>query len=237
MRRYANVWAVALQIVGTAVGQGTQIEQSTWSGTNQQQWSVIPLGSGYTRITNRGGSGTFAVDSGSAPSAVGTAIHMWTADNSDNKIWRIVPDASGGVRFVSRDTILMGIPVTSLAWDIAAGSTADGARLQMNTASTATGSERFTLSGVATPPNPGSVVAASSTGQVTLTWAAAPTATTYQVKRALTSGGPYTPVAGPFAATSYANTGLASGTIYYFVVSASNASGESPDSAEVIGRP
>ena len=162
---------------------------------------------------------------------------MWTADNADNQVWRIVPDAGGGVHIVARDTILVRIPVVTLAWDIAGGSTADAAPLQMNVASSTTTSARFTLSNILTPPNPGGFTVASSTSEVALTWTSAPTAAAYQVKRALTTGGPYTVIAGPVTSTSYVNTGLATGTTYYYVVSATTALGESPDSAEVIGRP
>jgi len=58
----------------------------------------------------------------------------------------------------------------------------------------------------------------------------------YRVKRATTSGGPYTTIASPFT-TSYTDSGLTNGTTYYYVISAVNSAGESPDSSQVSATP
>ena len=73
-------------------------------------------------------------------------------------------------------------------------------------------------------------------GQVALSWAAAARATSYNVKRSTTSGGPYTTVGTP-TATTFTNTGLTNGTTYFFVVSAVNAVGQSANSAQVSAAP
>ena len=86
------------------------------------------------------------------------------------------------------------------------------------------------------PPAPANVSVLNGDTQVTLTWSAAPTATSYNVKRSGTPGGPYTSVGTP-SNTSFVDTGLVNGSTYYYVVSASNAGGEGPNSSEVIGRP
>jgi len=86
------------------------------------------------------------------------------------------------------------------------------------------------------PPAPANVSVLNGDTQVTLTWSAAPTATGYNVKRSGTPGGPYTSVGTP-SNTSFVDTGLVNGSTYYYVVSASNAGGEGPNSSEVIGRP
>jgi TatA/E family protein of Tat protein translocase len=79
---------------------------------------------------------------------------------------------------------------------------------------------------------PNGLSARAGTGQVQLSWGAAPGASTYQVLRSGTSGGPYARIAST-SSTNYSDDGLASGTTFYYAVSAANASGESGNSAEV----
>src|SRR5205823_3632625 len=53
----------------------------------------------------------------------------------------------------------------------------------------------------------------------------------YNVKRATNSGGPYVVIAGPVT-NNYTDTGVSSCANYYYVVSATNAVGESANSSE-----
>jgi cellulose 1,4-beta-cellobiosidase len=71
---------------------------------------------------------------------------------------------------------------------------------------------------------------------VLLSWVASANASGYYVKRSTTSGGPYAVVTN-VTSRSFTNTGLANGTMYYFVVTATNASGESGNSFQVSARP
>ncbi|WEK54902.1 MAG: glycoside hydrolase family 6 protein [Candidatus Cohnella colombiensis] len=91
--------------------------------------------------------------------------------------------------------------------------------------------------GVTIPAAPTGLTATAGNAQVALSWTASSGATSYTVKRATTSGGPYTTVATGVTATSYTNTGLTNGTTYYYVVSASNSAGESANSAQVSATP
>ena len=70
-----------------------------------------------------------------------------------------------------------------------------------------------------------------SSSQINLAWNASTGATSYNVKRATVSGGPYTTIAPGVTATNYSDTGLSAGTTYYYVVSAVNSSGESANSS------
>jgi fibronectin type 3 domain-containing protein len=80
-----------------------------------------------------------------------------------------------------------------------------------------------------TPPVPSAVTAKPGNAQVLLSWIATPGATSYNIRRSTTSGGPYTTIAtGVYLAPSYADTGLVNGTTYYYVVSAANGVGETP---------
>jgi chitin-binding protein len=87
------------------------------------------------------------------------------------------------------------------------------------------------------PPAPTGLTAAAGNAQVSLSWSAASGATGYNVKRSTTNGGPYSNVATNVTGTSYVNTGLTNGTTYYYVVTAVNASGESPVSTQASGTP
>ncbi|MCD6052790.1 MAG: hypothetical protein K0Q55_4212, partial [Verrucomicrobia bacterium] len=69
-----------------------------------------------------------------------------------------------------------------------------------------------------------------------LSWGAVSGATSYNVKRATTSGGPYSTVGSP-SSTGFTNTGLANGTTYYYVVSGVNAGGESANSSQASATP
>jgi hypothetical protein len=89
----------------------------------------------------------------------------------------------------------------------------------------------------APPPAPTGLTATPGDTRVTLTWNAASGATGYNVKRSAASGGPYTTIATGVSATGYTDAPVANGTTYYYVVSAVNAAGESPNSSEVSATP
>jgi hypothetical protein len=74
-----------------------------------------------------------------------------------------------------------------------------------------------------TPPAAPTGLTATAAGanQVNLSWTASTGATSYNVYRATTSGGPYSLV-GTSAGTTFANTGAACNTTYYYVVRAAN---------------
>ncbi len=87
--------------------------------------------------------------------------------------------------------------------------------------------------GTCTPPAAPTGVTATATGQSTATvsWTASSGATSYKIFRATTSGGPYTQV-GTTSSTSFADSGLTCGTTYFYVVTASNGSCDSGNSAQ-----
>jgi hypothetical protein len=86
------------------------------------------------------------------------------------------------------------------------------------------------------PPAPTGLAVTFGINQVVLRWTASSGATGYNVKRATVSGGPYATVAS-VTTTSYTDTGLTGGKTYYYVVSAVNSSGGSPNSSQVSGTP
>jgi enterochelin esterase-like enzyme/fibronectin type 3 domain-containing protein len=99
--------------------------------------------------------------------------------------------------------------------------------------------DRVTAPGWATPfaATPTGLAATAGIEQVALKWMASANATSYNVKRASTIGGPYTTVAN-VTTTNYTDTRLVGRTKYYYVVSAVNSlAGESDNSAQVSATP
>jgi hypothetical protein len=72
----------------------------------------------------------------------------------------------------------------------------------------------------------------TSSTRINLAWNSAVSATGYNLKRSTTSGGAYTIIATNLPYLNYSDTGLTTGTAYYYVVSAVNSFGESPNSLE-----
>jgi hypothetical protein len=68
---------------------------------------------------------------------------------------------------------------------------------------------------------------------VNLNWNASAGATSYRIKRATASGGPYAVVGSPVG-TSFPDTTVSNGTTYYYAISAVNASGESANSSPPV---
>ncbi|ANY65798.1 cellulose 1,4-beta-cellobiosidase [Paenibacillus sp. BIHB 4019] len=87
------------------------------------------------------------------------------------------------------------------------------------------------------PGAPATLTGTAGNAQASLSWSTTPGATSYNVKRAATTGGPYTTVATAVSGTSYSDTSVTNGTTYYYVVTAVNAVGESVNSAQVAVTP
>jgi fibronectin type 3 domain-containing protein len=91
-----------------------------------------------------------------------------------------------------------------------------------NSALTADAFAVFSGTQPSAPATPTGLSATAGNAQIVLAWSAVSGATSYNVKRATSSGGPYTTVSSP-TSTSFTNTGLTNGATYYYVVSAENA--------------
>ena len=89
------------------------------------------------------------------------------------------------------------------------------------------------------PPDAPASVAATvmGAGQIDLSWSAPDWTDSYSVKRAIVSGGSYETIASGLTETSWSDTTASAGTLYFYVISASNTYGESGDSAEVSATP
>jgi cellulose 1,4-beta-cellobiosidase len=92
---------------------------------------------------------------------------------------------------------------------------------------------------VALPAAPTGVGATAGTASVALAWTASPGAANYMVKASTVSGGPYTTLttALPITSPSFVDTSAKTGVPVFYVVSAVNSAGESPNSLEVTATP
>ncbi|MBN1855064.1 MAG: RICIN domain-containing protein [Pirellulales bacterium] len=223
----ANSGLVA-DVSGGSTADGANIIQSTYTGGDSQLW--MP---------------GFAVQPQPAPPAptgvTATPVSIYQIDLS----WTASPGAvsynikratvSGG----PYATVVVGANTTNYTdsgllsstpyyYVISAvngsGESADSAQAQ---ATTLTGP----------PAAPTGMTAILGTDQVALSWAATDGATSYSIKRATTSGGPYTTVANSLSGTTYTDTGINHDIAYYYVVVATNADGTGPDSAEAVVGP
>src|SRR5262249_29541373 len=97
--------------------------------------------------------------------------------------------------------------------------------------------EFYRVSDVTPPPAAvTNLTATAGVNLVTLRWATSVGATTYNVKGAASSGGPYTTITN-VTATNFVHSGLSNGTTYYYVVSGLNFNGESANSSEASATP
>jgi len=87
------------------------------------------------------------------------------------------------------------------------------------------------------PDAPALFSASAGDHQVLLLWQGVPFATSYNLKRATLSGGPYTTVTNGVVVASFVDSGLTDGTTYYYVLTATNQIGESAPSPEVSATP
>ena len=93
-----------------------------------------------------------------------------------------------------------------------------------------------TVTPLAAPVPPTNLLATTGSNTVGLTWSAASSATSYNVKRSVVSGASYISL-GTTSSTSYTDATALNGTTYFYVVSATNGGGESANSSQVSATP
>lgn len=102
--------------------------------------------------------------------------------------------------------------------------------------SSATHPGQISGAGTITPlediPVPTGLSGSPTLGKISLTWNSVPGVTGYVLRRATTSGGPYTDIGTP-ASPSFTDTQITDGVVYRYVVAARDATGTSANSAEI----
>jgi alpha-galactosidase len=90
---------------------------------------------------------------------------------------------------------------------------------------------------VTAPAAPTGLAATPGDNEVELDWTAPAGAAAFNVKRSTANGGPYTIIAGNVTGNAYLDFSVTNGATYYYVVSALNAGGEGPNSAQISVTP
>ncbi len=175
-----------------------------------------------------------------APAAPGSASATATSANVINLTW--TPSAGATSYLVQRATNSGG-PYVVLASSVPSTNYPDSGLTgnttyyyviaAANSSGTSPNSPEASPTTLTPPPTPTSLTATGLySGEIVLNWSASTGATSYTVKRSMLPGGPYVALVPSVLSTSFTNSGLILNATYYYVVSASNANGESPDSAE-----
>jgi len=88
------------------------------------------------------------------------------------------------------------------------------------------------------PAAPSNLSAIPEDDRILLAWTGVMGATSYDVRRSETAGGPYASISGsPFSQPGCVDEPPTAGTVYFYVVTASNSHGTSPDSPEAFATP
>jgi cellulose 1,4-beta-cellobiosidase len=171
--------------------------------------------------------------------ATSTSLSLTWSDNAANETGYQLERSADGADFLPLATL----PANTVSWldgGLASGTTFHYRVRAYNGAgySAYAGPVSGTTLAVTLPPAPTGLTAVASAqkGRILLSWQPSTGATSYKVKRSLTSGGPYSTVATGVTSTSYTDGGLRTKTTYYYVVSAVNQSGESPNSNQASAK-
>jgi uncharacterized protein (DUF1800 family) len=200
---------------------------------------------------NSGGSSAVAapvtalpLDPVQAP-VVPTAVNAVAGSGQANVSWSVV---AGATSYQVKRSTVSGGPYALLA---SASSTSflDGGLTNgvtyfyvvaaVGSAGTSANSAQASASPLAVvqiPSTPTGLVGSAGNTQATLSWLVSAGATSYQVKRALSSVGPFVLVGSP-STNSYTEPGLTNGTPYFYVVLAVNSAGASASSVPVSVTP
>ncbi|HXT12624.1 MAG TPA: RICIN domain-containing protein [Candidatus Angelobacter sp.] len=114
----------ALDATGNGTANGTQIEQWTYNGGNNQRWTVTAVGGGeYSIIGVQSGR---CVDINAAGTANGTKVQLWDYLGGANQKYFLCPTTSGYYRIQPAHLNAAGSCL-----DVNGASTADGALVQL----------------------------------------------------------------------------------------------------------
>ena len=192
-----------------------------------------------TTFVQTGGPGTPAAPSNLSATAVsGSQISLAWTNNATNATSYLVERSTDNVYFTQIASL--GAAATTYSDNGLPGSSTYYYRVRANNnglRSSYSNTANVTMQpGV--PAAPTGLGAISRSGSVSLSWNASggTPATSYNIKRSTTSGGPYTGI-GTAGNTNYTDSPVNNWMTYYYVVSGVNGYGESSNSVQVAGTP
>ncbi|HXR08627.1 MAG TPA: NPCBM/NEW2 domain-containing protein [Candidatus Acidoferrum sp.] len=193
----------------------------------------------FGESSNSTSAGALACAPPPAPSGV-TAV---AGNQQVTLFWNPVPGATG----YNLARALSSTPFSYLATGLAAtnyldlavvnGSNYSYVVFASNSCALSSASAYVNATPMQLPPAPTGLTAITAGSSAVLQWNAVSNAASYNLGRSTSAAGPFLPVATNLTALFQLDTGLLAGTTYYYVVSAVNSAGESPDSAEAVAVP
>ena len=114
---------LVLDDTGWSTQQGTNMDQWSPTGGNNQKWTLTNLGNNYVELVN--GTSGFALDVSGASTASGAAVIQWPYHSGSNQIWKVVSKGNGLYELLNQNS--------GLALSVPGSSTSNGADLDQET--------------------------------------------------------------------------------------------------------
>ncbi len=244
----AGQTAVKVERATASSGPWSQIASVSGTTTSYSSTGLSSLTTYYYRVraANAGGDSAYSTTANAttqappdttAPSTPTGLVATGIATNQVRLTWNASTDSGGsglaGYRVYRSGTLITSTTATTYTDSGRAAGTQYCYTIAAydNAANSSTQTASACATTISLPPNAPSALTATaaSTNQINLAWQNNSTGqTAVKVERATASTGPWTQIASlAGTATSYASTGLAAATRYYYRVRASNTGGDS----------
>jgi len=198
-----------------------KVVQNAYSGANIQKWNLLHLGAGQYRVQS--------VHDNWYWNTWYNTMTWWWGIESQGQRFIVQSLGDGYYRITTVDS--------GMDYEVENASMSPGAAIVTNEYA-GLANQKWGILSPSAPAFPTSLNAVwVFSSRIDLTWAASAGATSYNVKRSTTSGGPYTTIDTNVTTANYSDTSVIAGTTYYYVVSANTAAGESLNSSEAEANP
>jgi fibronectin type 3 domain-containing protein len=193
-------------------GPATTLAMNTWQAGATYTWQIQPATitapATPTGVSVAGGNGVATITWNASAGATGYDVLRSTTSGS------------------GYTAVAYGVTGTSFAdTSVTDGTTYYYEVTAVNSGGQSASSTQTAALPIAAPTN---LAATGNNASVALTWTTTTGATSFNVKRAVISGGPYTTVATGVTGTSYTDSTAINGATYYYVVTAVDGVGETP---------